>query len=99
MRFIPLKDENLEASGHRTPPLQITLSLQCLEVVEGCPGIDIEVLADLPYRRGITFLFNKSSDKIEDLFLSGRQFHLSSLNPKHEIRNSKQAQIFKTQIS
>jgi hypothetical protein len=77
MRFIPLKDEDLEASGHGTPPFQITLSLQCLEVVEGCPGIDIEVLTDLPYRRGIASLFDKCSDEVEDLSLPGCQFHNS----------------------
>jgi hypothetical protein len=44
-------------------------------MIEGCPGINIEVLADLPYRRGITSLFDKGSDEIEDLSLPGCQFH------------------------
>jgi hypothetical protein len=85
-------------------------------VVESCPGIDIEVLTDLPYRRGITSLFDKCFDEVEDLSLPGCQFHsslftsncgfrdyrdssiskfLKVINPKHEIRNSKQAQMFK----
>jgi hypothetical protein len=44
-------------------------------MIEGCPGVDIEMLADLPYRRGIASLLDKSSNKIKDLSLPGRQFH------------------------
>jgi hypothetical protein len=44
-------------------------------VVEDCPGIDMEVLTDLPYRRGIPSLSDKGSDEIEDLSLPGCQFH------------------------
>jgi hypothetical protein len=40
-------------------------------VVEDCPGIDMKVLTDLPYRRGITSLSDKGSDEIEDLSLPG----------------------------
>jgi hypothetical protein len=52
-------------------------------VIEGRPGIDIKVFADLPHRRGITSLFDKSSDKVKDLSLSGRQFH--RLPPESEL--------------
>jgi hypothetical protein len=44
-------------------------------MIEGCPGIDIETLADLPYRRGIPSLFDKCSDEVKDLALPGCQFH------------------------
>src|SRR4030067_38402 len=75
MGVMPRKDKDLEASGHRTPPFQIRHSLQCLEMIECRPGIDMEVFADLPYRRGIASLFDKCSDEVEDLFLPGCQFH------------------------
>jgi len=49
-------------------------------MIEGCSGINIEVLADLPYRRGIASLFDKSPNKIEDLSLPGCQLHPSLLH-------------------
>ncbi len=80
-------------------------------MIEGCSGINIEMLADLPYRRGIASLFDKSPNKIEDLSLPGCQLHLhplnpdckldpfSVLNPKLETLNSKQTQMAKAQKS
>jgi hypothetical protein len=44
-------------------------------MIEGCPGVDMKMLTDLPYRRGITSLFDKGSDEIEDLSLPGCQLH------------------------
>jgi hypothetical protein len=81
MWFMLLEDKNLKAPGHRTLTLQITLPFQCLKVIESCSGIDIKVYADLPYRRGIASLFDKCSNEVEDLSLSGRQFHNFPFNP------------------
>jgi hypothetical protein len=78
--FMSLKDKNLKSPGHRTPPLQITFPFQCLEVIESRSGIDIKVYTDLPYRRRITSLFDKCSNEVEDLSLSGCQFHNSPFN-------------------
>ncbi len=54
-------------------------------MIKGCSGINIEVLADLPYGRGIAPLFDESSNKIEDLSLSGCQLHYSPLNPDSKL--------------
>jgi len=51
-------------------------------MVEDCPGIDIEVLTDLPYRGGITSLPDKCSDEFKDLSLPGSQFHKPPPGPE-----------------
>jgi hypothetical protein len=48
-------------------------------VVEDCPGIDIEVLANLSYRRGIASFFDKCPDEVEYLLLPGCQLQSSPL--------------------
>jgi hypothetical protein len=48
-------------------------------MIEDCSGVDMKVLTDLPYRRGITSLSDKGSDEVEDLSLPGCQLHIHLL--------------------
>jgi len=45
-------------------------------MIEDRPGVDVELLANFPYRRGIASFFSERFDEIKYLPLSRCQFHL-----------------------
>ena len=52
-------------------------------MIEDRPGVDVELLANFPYRRGIASFFSERFDEIKYLPLSRCQFHLFLLDYRY----------------